>query len=93
MPNVTYQEQFLETLRNPDLFSHLRRSKFELFIKYKCLEKDILFRRDQFLERLRKEGVHCGGCGDDAIREGMRQLTTLNGEGPFYQVRRSRHLV
>jgi 4-aminobutyrate aminotransferase/(S)-3-amino-2-methylpropionate transaminase len=26
------------------------------------------FRRDAILSKLRAEGVHCGGCGDTAIR-------------------------
>lgn len=26
------------------------------------------FRRDNILLQMRKEGVHCGGCGDTAIR-------------------------
>ena len=42
----------------------------------RCFEILPANRRDAILTNLRKEGVHCGGCGDTAVR--LRPALTFN---------------
>jgi len=43
---------------------------------YCAINADTSARRDAILTNLRKEGVHCGGCGDTAVR--LRPALTFN---------------